>query len=57
MEKIGLNELRSMFQEFYQEKDHYARKSFSLIPEKDKSLLIINSGMAPLKPYFSPLSK
>lgn len=55
MEKIGLNELRSMFQEFYQGKDHYARKSFSLIPEKDKSLLIINSGMAPLKPYFAGL--
>lgn len=55
MEKIGLNELRSMFQEFYKGKDHYARKSFSLIPEKDKSLLIINSGMAPLKPYFAGL--
>jgi alanyl-tRNA synthetase len=55
MEKIGLNELRRMFQEFYQGKDHYARKSFSLIPEKDKSLLIINSGMAPLKPYFAGL--
>ena len=55
MEKIGLNELRQMFQEFYQGKDHYARKSFSLIPEKDKSLLIINSGMAPLKPYFAGL--
>lgn len=55
MEKTGLNELRSMFQEFYQGKGHYARKSFSLIPEKDKSLLIINSGMAPLKPYFAGL--
>jgi len=55
MEKIGLNELRSMFQEFYKGKEHYARKSFSLIPEKDKSLLIINSGMAPLKPFFAGL--
>ena len=55
MDKIGLNELRKMFQEFYQGKNHYARKSFSLIPEKDKSLLIINSGMAPLKPYFAGL--
>jgi len=55
MEKIGLNELRRMFLEFYQSKDHYARKSFSLIPENDKSLLIINSGMAPLKPYFAGL--
>ena len=44
-----------MFQEFYQGKGHYPRKSFSLIPEKDKSLLIINSGMAPLKPYFAGL--
>jgi alanyl-tRNA synthetase len=55
MEKIGLNELRSMFLEFYQSKGHYARKSFSLVPEKDKSLLLINSGMAPLKPYFAGL--
>lgn len=55
MEKLGLNELRRMFQEFYEGKDHYARKSFSLIPEKDKSLLLINSGMAPLKPYFAGL--
>lgn len=55
MEKYGLNQLRSMFQEFYQSKDHYPRKSFSLVPEKDKSLLIINSGMAPLKPYFAGL--
>jgi alanyl-tRNA synthetase len=53
MDKIGLNELRSMFQEFYEGKDHLARKSFSLVPEKDKSLLLINSGMAPLKPYFA----
>ncbi|MDF2653542.1 MAG: alaS [Bacillota bacterium] len=55
MEKLGLNELRRMFQEFYEGKNHYARKSFSLIPEKDKSLLLINSGMAPLKPYFAGL--
>lgn len=55
MEKLGLNQLRSMFQEFYKDKDHYPRKSFSLVPEKDKSLLIINSGMAPLKPYFAGL--
>lgn len=38
---------------FFQSKDHYRRESFSLIPEGDKSLLIINSGMAPLKPYFA----
>lgn len=53
MEKLGLNQLRSIFQEFYESKDHYKRKSFSLIPEHDKSLLIINSGMAPMKPYFA----
>ncbi|WP_027398595.1 alanine--tRNA ligase [Anaerovorax odorimutans] len=55
MEQLGLNQLRSMFQEFYKSKGHYAKKSFSLVPEKDKSLLIINSGMAPLKPYFAGL--
>ncbi|MBQ9930960.1 MAG: alanine--tRNA ligase [Firmicutes bacterium] len=55
MESIGLNQLRSMFLEFYRSKEHYVHKSFSLIPEKDKSLLIINSGMAPLKPYFAGL--
>jgi len=53
MEKIGLNQLRSMFRDFYISKDHYPQKSFPLIPEKDKSLLLINSGMAPLKPYFA----
>jgi alanyl-tRNA synthetase len=53
MEKLGLNRLRDMFQKFYEEKGHYARKSFSLIPDGDKSLLLINSGMAPLKPYFA----
>jgi alanyl-tRNA synthetase len=53
MEKFGLNRLRGMFQEFYEGKGHYAEKSFSLIPDRDKSLLLINSGMAPLKPYFA----
>ncbi len=53
MNKIGLNELRSIFLEYYKGKDHYIKKSFSLVPENDKSLLIINSGMAPLKHYFS----
>ncbi len=53
MEKMGLNQIREAFQNFYESKGHYKRKSFSLIPEKDKSLLLINSGMAPLKPYFS----
>ncbi len=55
MEKIGLNQLREMFLSFYESKEHYRKQSFSLIPEKDKSLLIVNSGMAPLKPYFAGL--
>ncbi|MFQ7738904.1 MAG: alanine--tRNA ligase-related protein, partial [Emergencia timonensis] len=50
MEKLGLNQIRQMFRDFYVSKDHYAAKSASLIPQNDKSLLIINSGMAPLKP-------
>ncbi len=55
MEKMGLNELRSAFLSFYESKEHYRKQSFSLVPEKDKSLLLINSGMAPLKPYFAGL--
>ena len=55
MEKLGLNQIRQMFRDFYVSKEHYPAKSASLIPENDKSLLIINSGMAPLKPYFSGL--
>ncbi len=53
MKKLGLNEIREMFQDFFISKGHYKQKSFSLIPQGDKSLLIINSGMAPLKPYFA----
>lgn len=55
MEKMGLNDIRELFLSFYQSKDHYRQQSFPLIPEKDKSLLLINSGMAPLKPYFAGL--
>lgn len=55
MEKLGLNEIRKKFLDFYATKEHYTRGSFSLIPHNDKSLLIINSGMAPLKPFFSGL--
>ena len=55
MEKLGLNEIRKKFLDFYGTKEHYTRGSFSLIPHNDKSLLIINSGMAPLKPFFSGL--
>ena len=53
MEKYGVNELRKMFLEFFESKGHLAMKSFSLIPHNDKSLFLINSGMAPLKPYFT----
>jgi alanyl-tRNA synthetase len=53
MKKIGLNELREMFLSFYESKDHLRLKSASLVPQGDKSILIINSGMAPLKAYFS----
>ncbi|HYE08981.1 MAG TPA: alanine--tRNA ligase, partial [Patescibacteria group bacterium] len=53
MQKLGLNELREMFLSFYESKDHLRLKSASLVPQGDKSILIINSGMAPLKAYFS----
>jgi alanyl-tRNA synthetase len=53
MKKIGLNELRHRFLSFFEGKDHIKMESFSLVPHKDKSLLLINSGMAPLKPYFT----
>ena len=53
MKKYGVNELRRMFLEFFESKGHLAMKSFSLVPHHDKSLLLINSGMAPLKPYFT----
>lgn len=53
MKQYGVNELRRMFLEFFEGKDHLAMKSFSLVPHNDNSLLLINSGMAPLKPYFT----
>ena len=53
MKNLGVNTLRDMFRDFYVSKDHYAGGSASLIPRNDKSLMIINSGMAPLKPYFA----
>ncbi len=53
MQKYGVNELRKMFLEFFESKGHLAMKSFSLVPHNDNSLLLINSGMAPLKPYFT----
>ena len=53
MKPYGVNELRRMFLEFFESKDHLKMKSFSLVPHNDNSLLLINSGMAPLKPYFT----
>ena len=53
MKKYGVNELRKMYLEFFESKGHLAMKSFSLIPQNDNSLLLINAGMAPLKPYFT----
>lgn len=53
MKAYGLNELRKMYLDFFESKGHLKMKSFSLVPQNDKSLLLINSGMAPLKPYFT----
>lgn len=53
MTKYGVNELRKMFLEFFESKGHLKLNSFPLIPHNDNSLLLINSGMAPLKPYFT----
>ena len=53
MQKYGVNELRQMFLDFFEKKGHLVMKSFSLVPKNDKSLLLINAGMAPLKPYFT----
>ena len=53
MEKYGVNELRQMFLDFFEKNGHLVMKSFSLVPHNDKSLLLINAGMAPLKPYFT----
>ena len=53
MQAYGVNELRKMFLDYFESKDHLVMKSFSLVPHNDNSLLLINSGMAPLKPYFT----
>ena len=51
--KYGVNELREMYLSFFESKGHLRLPSFSLIPQNDKSLLLINAGMTPLKPYFT----
>lgn len=53
MEKLTTNEIRQKYLDFFQEKAHYVMESFPLVPKDDKSLLLINAGMAPLKPYFT----
>ena len=53
MQYRGLNELREMYLSFFETKGHLRLPSFSLIPQNDASLLLINSGMAPMKPYFT----
>jgi len=55
MEKMGLNDVREAYLRFFESKEHLRLESFSLVPKNDKSLLLINAGMAPLKPYFTGL--
>ena len=57
MKQHSVNELREMFLSYFESKDHLRLPSFSLIPQNDNSLLLINSGMAPLKPYFTGQEK
>ncbi|MGL5615622.1 MAG: alanine--tRNA ligase [Sarcina sp.] len=57
MKFLGTNELREKYLSFFEEKDHLRLKSFSLVPKNDNSLLLINAGMAPLKPYFTGLEE
>ncbi|NJD03281.1 MAG: alanine--tRNA ligase, partial [Ruminiclostridium sp.] len=53
MEKLGLNEIRERYLKFFEGKDHLRLPSFSLVPHNDPSILLINAGMTPLKPYFT----
>ena len=53
MKNLGVNEIREQFLQFFESKDHLRLKSFPLVPQNDKSLLLINSGMAPMKAYFT----
>lgn len=57
MKKLGLNEIRREYLKFFEEKEHLLLKSYPLIPNNDKSLLLINAGMAPLKEYFTGVKK
>ena len=53
MEKLGLNEIRESFLKFFESKEHLRLESFPLVPKNDNSLLLVNAGMQPLKPYFT----
>ena len=53
MKYTGLNELREKYLSYFESKGHLRLPSFSLVPQGDKSLLLINSGMAPMKKYFT----
>ncbi len=57
MKQLGINEIRTKFKDFFESKGHYIAPSHSLVPDGDKSLLLINSGMAPLKNYFAGIEK
>ena len=57
MKFMGTNDLREAYLKFFESKDHLRLESFSLVPKNDKSLLLINAGMAPLKPYFTGLQE
>ena len=57
MKRLSLQHARKEFLNFFASKEHLVLKSFSLIPENDKSLLLINAGMAPLKQYFTKEKK
>ena len=53
MKALSLNTVRSLYLDFFKERDHLVLPSFSLVPENDPSILLINAGMTPLKPWFT----
>ncbi len=57
MVKFGLNEIREMYLKFFEEKGHLRLPSFSLVPKNDPSILLVNAGMTPMKPYFTGSEK